>query len=156
MTAIQIAAGRKELIVLQVTPHQSGGYGLRTSQCRPLFLSIFDNSRKTNSQAFQDLFVSFAQRLYKRYNHTHAQASSSQHVLLSPGPGPTPSAANRAQDSHWQNPRKKKLWRAQQYLKQSVSVHWLAQCHTKWPRGCRDFQHPAGISPDSLWLALST
>ena len=39
-----------------------------------------------------------------------------------------------------------------------VSVHWLAQCHAKWPKGSRYFQHPAGfepISPNSLWLALT-
>ena len=29
------------------------------------------------------------------------------------------------------------------HIKVLVSVHWLAQCHTKWPRGCRGFQHPA-------------
>ena len=161
MTVIQIAAGRKESIVHQVTLHQSGGYGLKTSQCGPLFWSIFDNSRKTNSQAFQALSVSFALRLNKSFNHTRVQASSSQHMLLSPGPVPYSKCwkqGTRLGDCHWQNPRKKK-YREHSNIKLSMSVHWLAQCHTKWPRGCREFQHPAGIetiSPDSLWLALST
>ena len=28
-----------------------------------------------------------------------------------------------------------------------VSVHWRAQCHTKWPRGCKEFQHPRESNP---------
>ena len=28
-----------------------------------------------------------------------------------------------------------------------VSVHWLAQCHAKWLRHCREFQNSAGIKP---------
>ena len=38
-------------------------------------------------------------------------------------------------------------------------MHWLAQCHAKWPRRCRLFQHSWEIepmSPDSLLLALTT
>ena len=28
----------------------------------------------------------------------------------------------------------------------SVQVHWhQVQCHTRWPRGWREFQHPAGV-----------
>ena len=42
-----------------------------------------------------------------------------------------------------------------------VLVHWLAQCHAKWQRGSREFQHPAGIEPTSpasgsLQLKLTT
>ena len=35
----------------------------------------------------------------------------------------------------------------------------LAQCHAKWPRGSREFHHPAGIEPEqpySLLLTLTT
>ena len=38
-------------------------------------------------------------------------------------------------------------------------MYWLAQCHTKWLRGCIRLQHPAGLVsmlPDSLQLAIST
>ena len=37
-----------------------------------------------------------------------------------------------------------------------MSVHWLAQCHTKWPRGGREFQHHAGIGPKLPNLLLPT
>ena len=39
-----------------------------------------------------------------------------------------------------------------------VSVHWRARCHAKWPRGCREIQHPEGIEPmlpKSLQLKLN-
>ena len=44
-------------------------------------------------------------------------------------------------------------------IKARVSVHWRAQCHAKWPRGSREFQHHAEIepkSPDSLQLTLTS
>ena len=41
-----------------------------------------------------------------------------------------------------------------------MSVHLLAQCRAKWrPKGCRKFQHPAGIEPmppNSMLLTLTT
>ena len=44
-------------------------------------------------------------------------------------------------------------------IKALASVHCQAQCHAAtWQRGCRGFQHPAGIepkSPDSLQLTLT-
>ena len=41
-------------------------------------------------------------------------------------------------------------------------MHWRAQCHAKWPRGCKEFQHPARMeviepkSPDTLETASIT
>ena len=38
-------------------------------------------------------------------------------------------------------------------------MHWRDQCHAKWPRCCRGFQHSSGIkpiSPDSLQPVLTT
>ena len=91
MTAIQIAAGRKELIVLQVTPHQSGGYGLRTSQCRPLFYKYFLQFQKNNNG--KTFSGTFALRLYNKYNHAHPLAQHMQtslkflpNSILSPSP----------------------------------------------------------------------
>ena len=40
-----------------------------------------------------------------------------------------------------------------------MSLHWRAQCNTKWQRGCRGFQYPVRIKPgpaDSLWITLTT
>ena len=51
-------------------------------------------------------------------------------------------------DCHWLNPREKN-YRERNNIKVRVSVHWRAQCHAKWPRGSRKFQHPAGIEPTS-------
>ena len=55
------------------------------------------------------------------------------------------------QDLHWRNPRKNN-YRERSNTKSRVSVHWRAQCHQKWPRGGREFEHPAGIEPKSLDL----
>ena len=47
-------------------------------------------------------------------------------------------------------------------IKARVSVHWLAQCHAKWPWDVREFKHPARITVvkpmlhKALQLALST
>ena len=44
-------------------------------------------------------------------------------------------------------------------MKAQVSVHWLAQCHTKWLRSCREFKHSAIIKlmeSNYLLIALST
>ena len=49
------------------------------------------------------------------------------------------------------------LRRLQQYKGACVSalLHWHAQCHTKWPWGCREFQLSARINPMSLASLLS-
>ena len=49
-------------------------------------------------------------------------------------------------DYHWRNPRKQND-RERSNIKARVSVHWLAQCHAKWLRSGRNFQHQAGIEP---------
>ena len=102
--------------------------------------------------------------LYNGYNHAHV---SGQHMWLSPCPCPnskcsktmevgcsgfncyitTNKIGEREKGSKHNN------------IKVQVSVHWMAQCHAKWPRGCRAFRHPAGIEPVlpySLQLALTT
>ena len=53
-----------------------------------------------------------------------------------------------ARDRHWRNPRKKN-YRERSNIKARVSVHWRAQCHAKWPRRGRAFQHSSGIQPKS-------
>ena len=42
---------------------------------------------------------------------------------------------------------KKKNYRECSNLKACLSVHWWAQCHLKWPRGCKDTQITSGIKP---------
>ena len=78
-----------------VTPVNVGLYmgvgpvwGVRVENPSQLVLvfKYFDNSRKTMGQA---PFVTFAPRLYNRYNHAHAPAPL---MWQSQGPGPTPSA----------------------------------------------------------------
>ena len=44
------------------------GEGWKTLRMGHCFSSIFDNSRKSNGQAFAD---TFAPRLYNSYNHAH-------------------------------------------------------------------------------------
>ena len=49
--------------------------------------------------------------------------------------------------------------REHSHIKSSRVVHWCAQCHAKWPRLSRGFQHSSGIepmSPDSLQPVLTT
>ena len=89
-----------------------------------------------------------APRLYNRYNLHMCQArtsgrenSGSQMVVLR-------FTTLSAWDRHWRNPRKKN-YREHSNIKPRVSVHWQAQCHAKWPRGSREFQHSSGIEPKS-------
>ena len=58
--------------------------------------------------------------------------------------------------SDWGN-SSKKYHRECSKTKVLISVHWWAQCNSKWPRGCRDFQYPEEIklmSTNSMWLIL--
>ena len=61
----------------------SVGSGLKNPQCGQLFSSIFDDSRKNNSQAS---FLTFAPRLYNSYYHAHTPG-----LHMWPSPGPTAS-----------------------------------------------------------------
>ena len=49
----------------------------------------------------------------------------------------------------------KKIYRAVRAhnIKARESVHWRAQCHAKWPRGSREFQHSSGIEPKANHFA---
>ena len=42
---------------------------------------------------------------------------------------------------------KKKNYREHSNIKVHLSAHRLAQCPAKWQRGCKEFQHLAGIKP---------
>ena len=85
-------------------------------------------------------------------------------VLSSQGPGCQDSSSSFCPLSSSKNKSKKKSYREHSNIKAWVSVHCLAlrlvsECHAKWPRGSKEFQHPAQIepmSPDSLLLALTT
>ena len=134
-------------------PHNRGWMG----HC---FQIIFDNSRL--GKQWQSTVLIFAPWLNNCYNHSHAPGSHS------PSPWPDSKCSKTvevgyivktlsAQDHYWQNPRKKN-YRESSNIKALVSVHWRAHCHAKWPRGCRGFQHPAGIKPmlpASLLLTLN-
>ena len=64
-----------------------------------------------------------------------------------------------ARDRHWRNPRKKKYRERSSIKYARVSARAPSQCHAKWPRRCRAFQHYSGIepmSPNSLQLTLTT
>ena len=62
----------------------------------------------------------------------------------------------------WRNPRKKIIIDSAAIWKVHVSVHWRAQCHAKWPRGCRApcenqtwaAQHPA-TRLNQPWVLVS-
>ena len=59
---------------------------------------------------------------------------------------------------YWRNPRKE-IMKSSAIWIPCVSVNWRAQCHAKWPRHCREFQHSSRIepkSPDSLQFTLTT
>ena len=119
----------------------------------PLFSSIFDNSRKNKGQAS---FVAFAQRLCNHYNHTHAPAP---HMWRVWAPDPTPSAPKQWKSMFMLRvkPFQRKIATDEisSNIKARVSVHGRAQCHAKWPRDSREFEHSAGIDPVSPSLQLS-
>ena len=63
-----------------------------------------------------------------------------------------------AHDCEWNSREKLENYKGHSNIKVQVSVHWQAQYQAKRPRGCREFQYPAGIkpmSPNSLLLALT-
>ena len=86
-----------------------------------------------------------------------------------PAPGPTSSTPKQwksdvhiktkilsAIDSHWRVSRDKK-YGEHSNLKRPLSGHWLAQCHSKWQRGCwkLEFQYPCGNWNHVAWWTLS-
>ena len=56
----------------------------------------------------------------------------------------------RRRDRHWRNSRKTN-YKELSNTKARVSVHWRAKSHAEWPRGGKEFQHPARIKPVSLY-----
>ena len=145
-----------------------GGEGWESFSVGHCSSSFFDNSTKNNCQA---LSGTFAPSLYRSFNHCPSArparvAESSPRARLQV----LQNSGSRmfllkvevlvARDRHWRNLRGKN--RKSSNTKARVSVHWRqrrAHCHTKWPRGCREFQHPAGFKttpPDSLQLAITT
>ena len=147
----------------RITALQSERWGLKTLHYGPLFSSIFDNLRKKPC-AFVTFALSWDWGSTINIITPVGQASTCGRVLAL---SLTPSAPKQwkldvkflsARDSYWRNPRKRK-YRVCSNIKARRSVHWLAQCQAKWPRGCKEFQHPARIESkllDLLQLTLTT
>ena len=139
------------------SPGEQGWKILSAGHC---FFSIFDNSRKTNGRAFSG---QTALRLYTSYNH--CPCARPAHEAES-GPWPNSKCSNsvevecsflrlklcqrRRRDRHWRNSRKTN-YKELSNTKARVSVHWRAKSHAEWPRGGKEFQHPARIKPVSLY-----
>ena len=128
-----------------------------------LWALVFKYFRQFKEKQGPSTFCHFCSELYHRYNHADAPGS---HMWPSPDSGSGSKCVMHnsgsqmfmlwaktlsEQDLHWRNPRKNN-YRERSNTKSRVSVHWRAQCHQKWPRGGREFEHPAGIEPKSLDL----
>ena len=88
-------------------------------------------------------FGTFPLRLYNHHNHAHVPVP---HMWLSASPWPDSKCSKQwksgvhvksiilsAQDRHWQNPRKKNWWRAQQYEKRTCQcTDWLSATPIGW------------------------
>ena len=119
------------------------------------FSSFFVNSRKAMAKPFLSLLP-----LGYSYNHaivTPMRQASTCGWILAQGPIPkAPNSGNQmvtlrvvsARSSLTKSKKTKIIERSN--VKARVSVHWLAQCNAKWPRGGREFQNTARMEPMSL------
>ena len=117
-----------------------GGWELKNPLAWTSFFKFFWQFKQKRRPG---TFVTFALRLYNSYNHAH---EPNQHMWPSPGPWPDSTCSQTGSE---QKPcqgkiatdeiQEKKIIESTAIEKERVSVHWLAQCHVKWPRAEETF-----------------
>ena len=114
-----------------------------------MWLSFFQYFWGFKEKLWPNTFCGYcSEALYNSYDHAHTPG---QHMWPNPGPWPNSKCSKTVEVGCSCSELKS--------ARVSTLTGSLAQCHAKWPRGSREFHHPAGIEPEqpySLLLTLTT